>query len=520
MHPESSAATVRRLLGPALSAAALAASAPAWAADFVVTSTADSGAGTLRQAIVDANASAGPHRILFDVAGAGVHTIQPLTPLPALRRAIDLRGVSQPGYAGAPLIELDGSLQTGGTGLFLSAGSAGSAISGLVINRFTGNGINVLQTDHVTIQGNYIGTDASGTATFARRMAIGISTGADSLTIGGSTAAQRNVIAGNGFGISIGATSAADGRGSLIEGNHIGTDVGGQAALGNRFAGITMGGAAHDLTIRGNVVAGNGSDGILKVDAATHVAIAIVGNRVGVAADGHTPLGNGGSGVAFRTAIGGLTPTVGLIVGGTEPGQGNVIAHNGLFGVELGGSPAATHTAIRGNSIYANGRIGIELAGRSTGGTFVTPNDAGDGDAGQNNLQNFPVLLSAVSDGSTTHVTGSIDSLAGNSSYPLWIDFYDNDLVDPSGYGEGRTFIGSLQVLRDGDFEVTLPQAAHGFLTATATDAAFDTSEFSFNQRVTQVDPPPPPVVPTPASWALALIALGTMGAARRARRR
>ncbi|NQV34954.1 MAG: DUF4347 domain-containing protein, partial [Phycisphaeraceae bacterium] len=171
---------------------------------FTVTTTADSDAGSLRQAIIDAEAHAGLDTIEFNIGGGGVQTILVGTDsgvrLPTIGETVIIDGTSQPGYAGVPLIELDGTNVSAGTGLMLfDTTSDGSTVTGLVINRFPTSGIFISLSSGHTIQGNYIGTDTTGL--IARpNLGDGIrsmfgETGGNQ--IGGSGANQGNVIAGN-----------------------------------------------------------------------------------------------------------------------------------------------------------------------------------------------------------------------------------------------------------------------------------------------------------------------------------
>src|SRR5690349_24511044 len=78
------------------------------AATFVVTTTADSGPGSLRQAMLDANSTPTPDEIDFNISPAGVHVITPLSPLPTITQPIHINGRTQPGYTSTPLIQLNG----------------------------------------------------------------------------------------------------------------------------------------------------------------------------------------------------------------------------------------------------------------------------------------------------------------------------------------------------------------------------------------------------------------------------
>ena len=140
----------------------------------------------------------------------------------------------------------------------------------------------------------------------------------------------------------------------------------------------------------------------------------------------------------------------------------------------------STCNAILSNSIFSNGLLGIDLFPSLPGATRgeVTPYDAGDGDIGPNNLQNYPVLTSAASGGD--NIEGSLNS-ATNTEFHL--EFFANTTCDISGNGEGETFLGSFVVLTDGtgnvSFAASLPAtvAAGLFITATATDSAINTSD-------------------------------------------
>ena len=156
----------------------------------------------------------------------------------------------------------------------------------------------------------------------------------------------------------------------------------------------------------------------------------------------------------------------GTTVGGTSAGAANIIANNGQVGVNVVNGAG---NAVLGNSIFSNGNLGINL-----GPCGVTPNDAGDGDTGANNLQNFPVLAAAPAacrERSTARRTARSPS-----------SYFGNTACDPSQNGEGETFLGSASVTTDANGNATLPlfTAAAGLIvTATATSSTNDTSEFS-----------------------------------------
>ena len=488
------------------------------AATFTVINTNDSGAGSLRQAILDANGNPGGDTIVFDIPGSGVQTISPTSALPTITDPVVIDGYTQPGAApnsngpGLPdnavlLIELAGTnAGSSAKGLVVTAGP--STIRGLVVNRFGSNGIE-LQSDGNTIEGNFVGTNPSGTTALPNGSTgnggIVVSSGNDN-TIGGTTPDARNLVSGNiGVGVSIGNT------GNLVAGNFIGTDVTGTLALGNSDRGVFVGGGSGD-TVGGtttdarNVISGNnrgvqfnGSDHFLQgnyigTDLTGSVAIPnvnegvslnsttgvlvggatpvpgtppgnvisgnvgigldvfagasgnqIEGNVIGADATGANPLGNSLSGV---TLGGG-----GNAVGGTAVGAGNLIAFNGTdpfnggSGVEVENNVSNVQNAIRHNSIFGNQRVGIDLRAPGDGTGGVTPNDLGDPDVGANNLQNFPVV-SSVTYGANTTVSGLLNSTS-NTTFDL--DFYANPPCStfPREFLQGQNYIGTAQVTTD-----------------------------------------------------------------------
>jgi CSLREA domain-containing protein len=335
------------------------------------------------------------------------------------------------------------------------------------------------------VQGNYIGTDAAGTAALGNGIAgVLIDFGAHNNTIGGTTAAARNVISGNGdFGVGIGDEGTNN---NLVQGNYIGTNAAGTAALGNYYDGVVIAFGAQNNTIGGttagarNIISGNGDDGVETIDLGTSGNL-VQGNFIGTDFNGTADLGNGGDGVIIDFCATNNT------IGGTASGAGNLIFGNDGDGVDLD-EDTTVGNAILGNSIFNNDEEGIDL----TGGP--TPNDTGDGDTGQNNLQNYPLLGCAQSANGTTVVQGTFNSLPTTS---FRLEFFANAACDTGGFGEGQTFLGFLNVTTDasgnvvGGFSATfaVAVAAGQVITATATrlDAMskpVETSEFSACQVV------------------------------------
>jgi hypothetical protein len=639
------------------------------AATFTVTNTNDSGPGSLRQAILQANFNTGTDTIVFAI-GSGPQTIAPVSALPTITDPVVIDGTTQPGYALRPLIEISGvSAGTGANGLWITAG--GSVVKGLALNRFQpqflvggGNGILLQTGGGNSLFGNFIGVALDGTTAAGN--------GGDGVLISDSSAnsmsppaiAPPNLISGNSNGIRIiGASngntvldaligtnvagtaaipnlnsgvailggannvvtssliSGNSGDGILlsggatsgrVQGNRIGTNADGTAAVPNGTNGIEVSGAGATghliggsrIQGEGNLISGNGLNGVLIINGGTAT---LEGNRIGTETQGLFALpnaangvivsgasgsaigrpagissgpafvnvisGNGTNGVRLRSGASGNTiqnnwiginsagqklpnlnagvqindGAVSNLVGGSgtfvfqvnwiggnvgdgvllaDPGTtgnsifnnsigygpyanpagnsgcgvrvtagasgnhigdiavgaGNLIAFNSLAGVFV---ESGTANTIRANSIWANGALGIDLAPAG-----VTANDACDADTGANDLQNFPVLSSASSSSGTVTAIGTLNSV-GNASYTL--DLYGNTECDPSGYGQGRFFLGTAQVPTDGSCAASFqvqgnPGFPVTFVSVTATDSAGNTSEFS-------------PCIPVPASF-------------------
>jgi hypothetical protein len=389
----------------------------------------------------------------------------------------------------AGTVGLPGS--NGTTGIFVfNTSPSNNTIGGTapadrnVISGHPGGAITILAASQTTIQGNFIGTDATGTQAIVNQN--GVNSTAGTVMIGGTLSGAGNLISGSTqFGISFGGGSTT----AIIQGNYIGTDVtgttaipnlGGPGVLLNNAAGATIGGSAVGA---GNVISGNGQSGIMADNGTGHV---IQGNFIGTDVTGTLALGNGF--IVGSADFGGvyLNGTTNATIGGGNAGEGNMIAFNRGNGVTVYGFGTETAVTMRGNAIFGEApyfgfhpQIAIDLADDGP-----TPNDPCDSDNGFNNLQNYPIVTSAVPEGGGTHITGILNSTA---STQFTLDFYGNPqcLPRPHDYYEAHVYLGSAVVTTASDcfvsFDVMVPVAidATDVVTATATDPGGNTSELS-----------------------------------------
>ena len=332
------------------------------ATTFLVTNTDNSGSGSLRQAILDADAAAAtePATIDFQIGSGGLQTISPRSPLPAITAPVIIDGTSQPSFDPnhpTPMIELTGSniaeeALPNINGLTISAGN--STVKGMVINKFTGSGIRLDTNGGDVVEGNYLGTNTTGTKPLFGLFGNqhdGVESDAPFTTIGGTDPGARNIISGNlGNGVSLGSNAFL----SLVEGNIIGLDVNGATLLSNFGDGVqcaggssTIGGTTRDAR---NIISGNFGNGVNLVSGLPGADDSLVeGNIIGLdlSGEGATRLGNFGDGVR----CGGSSTTI----GGTTPGAGNIISGNFGNGITL--DTQASATLVEGNI------IGLDVSG-------------------------------------------------------------------------------------------------------------------------------------------------------------
>ena len=443
-------------------------------ATFFVTTTADAGAGSLRQAILNGNANgASRDTVVFSIPGEGLQFISLNSPLPPITQPLFINGTTQPGVSGSPLVFIDGADVGGAAGLQVEASS--TEIRGLGIIGFgSGAGIRLFGGTGSVVSGNYIGMTGPGPAASGNQ--VGIEVHGTGHRIGGATVAERNVISGNSQGISLESSSG----GVLIVNNYIGTNPAGTAAvpnvigiLGDDAGGSTIGGFGPG---EGNLISGNGSaetlgNGIILTGSSG--GFTIQGNLIGTDVTGVNALPNTGRGILLTGASNDNTI------------QTNTIAFNGLEGIDVN---ETTGNAIHLNSIHSNGALGID-AGLGSGVT------ANDGSAELDGVQNYPVLTLAQSLPGSVRVTGTFTSAA---SRLFELRFFDNATCDPSGFGEGERQVGvtDLSTNSDGNasFDITFPfeVPAGRALVATARDRTSNTtSEFSACVIVIVPEPAP-----------------------------
>ena len=450
------------------------------AATFTVTTTADSGAGSLRQSLEDANGAMGLDTINFAIpdtdagrdAATGIFTITPASPLPVISSPLTLDAFTQPGSRantlaiGSDAVRL---ITLKSASVNLQSGSDGSTVRGLKVDNFGGGGVVISGSADNLITGCDLLGGSSG------RSGVLIFSG-DNNVIGGTTPAARNVLD----------NLETRGNGTRVQGNYIGTNAQGTSRGSSFQTGVAISGGSNTLiggpdAGAGNVISGNGSssggggtEGITIFPSGVSNPPVVSGNIIqnniiGLDATGTNEVGNVGNGIyVIAFAAPGVTGTriLGNVISGngrTNPvgngirlfGRGvtgtlvsgntiglnrartNFIANTGS-GILVDGSNApTTGNAFTQNFIAGNGALGIDLGGDGSGtGNGITPNDAGDPDAGPNNEQNFPVLASAAATASNVTIQGTLNSVASSD---FRIEFFANASADASGNGEGQS---------------------------------------------------------------------------------
>ena len=380
--------------------------ASASAATFVVTNAADTGRGSLRQAILDANSSASAAAILFNLPGQGSVEIRLQSPLSAITNRVTIDATTQPGFAEQPLVRLNG-VNAGSDvhGLRLLAGN--STVRGLAIGGFSGAGILLGGNDHNLIIGNLIGPDPAGTSPPPNGIGILVEANSAGNTIGGTRASERNWIVGNrSHGLSVAST------GNVMQGNFIVGNGGHGVLLTNALAN-TIGGTTPASR---NVISSNGASGI-GIHGSAAIGNVIQGNFIGTDRTGARPLGNAVNGLLLEHGSWNNT------IGGTTSNERNLICANGQGTVSLAAkgttstASGAYHSAADNPSVTpVFGQLirgGIALAGSGTTNNVVQGNWIGLAADGRSPLPNRPAGM-ALSAGASYNLIGGLVPGEGN----------------------------------------------------------------------------------------------------------
>ncbi len=422
---------------------------------------------------------------------------------------IALRGVSNIRIRGNTIarngsrgiwVENSSNIAIGGT-----AGTEGNRIGGNA-----SDGIRVLgNSSGITILGNLIQPLVITGGTFANGdHGIAIDN-ASNVVIGDGTVSGRNLISGNRRrGIQGSGTNSA----ITINGNYIGTDATGNVAVANGdLSGTSQkdavafdSGSVSNVSVLNNVIGGYAS-ALVEFFHISSVGITIQGNNIGVGADGT-------SRIVFDNTedlvwIGGNPRTHNnVLIGGTAPGQGNIVAFSTRSGIYVDSTGSniqvigntvrnntrnginvlqSTKAAVISNRVYDNGLIGIDL-----GENGVTANDAGDGDGGANDLLNVPAITAVnVRASDQLAYAFTLDVPAAASGYR--VEFFASSAADPTGFGEGERYLGHVDIVHNGGSQSysgtmtsLVPISIGSIISATATrktaGGAWDiTSEFS-----------------------------------------
>lgn len=407
---------------------------------------------TLRQAIVNANATTAPDTILFNLP-AGATTIHPITALPTVTQPTTIDGTSQPGYAGTPIVNIDGTgtlapdpLTLNSDGLRFTGGS--STLRGLIIGGFDNNallagvGVSIAGAGGNVIAGNWIGTDVTGSLANANFEGVVVEN-SDNNRIGGATAADRNVISGNGLD----GVRFAGGSGNVVSGNYIGVNAGGDAPLGNGLSGVNIEAGAAPIIGgttggAGNVVSGNGLNGVTVAGGS---GARVSANFIGTNAAGNAEIPNGLSGVNVTG------DASNVLVGGTTALARNVISGNGQEGVLI--DSTGTGNVVQGNYIGTNVSGMAEISNLGNGvsvaasGVVIGGATAAAGNLISGNDQNGVLLVGDANRVEFNRIGTTADASAAlpNTGDGVHIDGADN-LIGTTASGNTIAYNGNVGV--------------------------------------------------------------------------
>jgi hypothetical protein len=442
---------------------------------FTVTNANDSGAGSLRDALTKSNSTVGIDTIAFNISSSS-KVIHLASALPDLWDPGIMDGTTQPGYAGKPLVQIDGSAAGAGvTGMKMWGGST---IKGMSITGFGGGAIDMFNRGFGgnTVSASWIGVDLNGAAAGNNASGVGIWNTANNV-IGGPNVSDRNVISASkgALGVLIQGSSATN---NLIENNYIGTDPTGTAARPNATNGIGVQDAPN-TRILNNLVSGNANDGIIILNA-NATANVVQGNIVGLNAAGTAALSNQWYGIEVQSANN--------TVGGTTAAQRNIFSGNGQSGVVLfqGG---ATGNQIQGNYIgtditgnvdLGNVYQGIAISGANSNsikGNLISGNNAegvGVFPGNSNTIQGNTIGLSAAG-AALTNSTWAITLINGSSGNVVGGTAAGQANVIYSGHPSGTIFNGGGNTVSTNSIvssQITAPVAGSFAFSASTYSGA------------------------------------------------
>lgn len=393
-------------------------------AAFTVTTTADTGSGSLREAINKANRSS-DHDIIRFAIGSGQKTIAPTSSLPFIQHPITLDATTQPGYSGKPLIEIRGD-QTSGDGLRVGGGN--SVIKGLIINRFSGNGLILVNKGGNIVKGNWIGLDKTGTSA-AKNGGKGIVVSTPNNTIGGTGSQDRNVISGNGSsGVQLWSSSAYH---NVVIGNYIGTDYTGQQAVGNATVGVAVNSSTGNRiggfqTNERNIISGNKTNGVV-INGTGSRNNRIIGNYIGLNAGGTRAVANQRYGIEISRDNNWVQKNV---VSGNNR-SGIVLWLGSAYGNKIVGNLIGTDKT--GSYAVANGWKGLEITNGAKNNTI------GGTSSGERN----------VVSGNKSHGI-QVYQGSGNRFYNNYVGVGLNGITKISNQGNGFHLIATKNTLVQG----------------------------------------------------------------------
>lgn len=454
----------------------------------VVTNSNDSGSGSLRQAILDANANPDFSFINFAIPGACPRTITLASELPSITQGVRIDAFTQPGSAAntsaladnaTRCVILDGSAAIA-TGINYIGGDATQFwLQGLAVGGFTGSGLRLSGGLDNLVWGNQFGGKVGTITLLGNGTGISLTAFADSASIGGDAPAQRNVIANSsGPGIRISAVSFFASNSNEIVGNLIGSYGNALAESGNGI-GVWLGTGGN--AVRDNMIINSTGDA-LRLE--------------GVAANGNTVEHNRiGRGISICVPIPvphcfpDSAPNLGhgiRLANGAHDNSvlSNTIWNSGQMGISVGGSGRGNR--LSANSIYVNSAWGIDLDG-----TGLNDNDALPAAQGQPNRGlNYPLITRVYGGRHQGWVEGFLDSTV--DSYLIQV--FSSALADNQPNGEGelhlRTGIASIFSAPGGQngrayFRIAFSSQAVDLqgrsIALTAIDSDGNTSEFSFS---------------------------------------